>query len=290
MKICRFDDHRLGVVLEAEGEVADVSAVLDSLPAVRYPLPRHDPLIANLNLLRARIEEALPKAKRTALSSVKLLSPVANPGKIMAAPVNYLKHLQEVQKDPSLHHNNSIAHIQKAGIFLKATSSLIGAGEAICIAYPDRRTDPEIELVIVIGRKAKDVKAADALGFVAGYAIGLDVTIRGPEDRSLRKSPDTYTVLGPWLVTADELGDPGALSFALKVNDEAKPRQASNTNDLIIDVPALIEWASSFYTLHPGDLLFTGTPEGVSQIKAGDQLEAQIERIGRMRVAVRAAA
>ena len=164
----------------------------------------------------------------------------------MAAPVNYLKHLQEAQSDPSLHHDNSIAHIQKAGIFLKATSSLIGAGEPIRLTHPDRRTDPEIELVIVIGREAKNVKAADALGFVAGYCMGLDVTIRGPEDRSLRKSPDTYSVLGPWLVTADELDDPGALAFSLTVNDEPKPRQASNTNDLILSVPALIEWASSF--------------------------------------------
>ena len=286
MKICRFDENKLGVVLD--NEVADVTAVLESLPAVRYPLPSHDPLIANLDRLRPQIDAALPKAKRVALSSVKLLSPVANPGKLLAAPVNYLKHLQEAMNDPSLHHNSSIAHIQKAGLFLKATSSLIGPHDPIRIIQPDRRTDPEIELAVVIGRRAKNVKASDALGFVAGYCIGLDVTIRGPEDRSMRKSPDTYAVLGPWLVTADEIRDPGALSFALTFNAETTPRQSSNTSNLILSVPALIEWATSFYTLHPGDVLLTGTPEGVSQIKSGDTLEARFERIGSMRVAVTA--
>src|SRR5258706_3093173 len=108
MKICRFDDNRLGVVLDSE--VADVTAALDILPAVRYPLPRHDPLIANLDKLRTQIDALLPKAKRVALSSVKLLSPVANPGKLLGAPVNYLKHLQEAINDPHRHHNNSIAH------------------------------------------------------------------------------------------------------------------------------------------------------------------------------------
>lgn len=287
MKICRFDDNLLGVVLD--DEIADVTSALDVLPAVRYPLPRHDPLIANLDKLRPRIEAALPKARRVALSRVKLLCPVANPGKLMGAPVNYLKHLQEAISDPSLHHNNSIAHIEKAGIFLKATSSLIGPGDSIRITQPERRTDPEVELAVVIGRAAKDVAADRALTHVAGYCIGLDVTIRGPEDRSMRKSPDTYSVLGPWLVTADEIPDAGTLALALSVNDEPSPRQSSNTNDLIMSVPALIEWASRFYTLHPGDVLFTGTPAGVSQVKAGDTLHASIERIGSMRVAVSAA-
>ena len=124
----------------------------------------------------------------------------------------------------------------------------------------------------------------EALGYVAGYCIGLDITLRGPEERSLRKSIDTYCVLGPALVTADEIPDPGQLALELQVNGE--PRQSANTRDLIIDVPGLIELASSFYTLHPGDVLLTGTPEGVAPIVPGDVMTARIERIGSMQVAV----
>lgn len=285
MRICRYDNNKLGVVVGTE--VADVTAVLDSLPEVRYPLPRHDLLIAHLAELRPKIEAALPKARRVALSSVHLLSPVANPGKLVAAPVNYAKHLQEVLGDANLHHNNQISHIERAGLFLKATSSLVGVGHGIEINQPDRRTDHEVELAVVIGREAKNVVAANALDYVAGYCIGLDITIRGPEERSMRKSPDSYSVLGPWLVTADELPDPNALAFSLTVNGES--RQSSNTSDLIIGVSALIEFATRFYTLHPGDVIYTGTPEGVAPIIAGDRIDARIEGIGEISVAVRAA-
>lgn len=140
---------------------------------------------------------------------------------------------------------------------------------------------------MVIGRTASNVPRAEALDYVAGYCIGLDITIRGPEERSLRKSPDTYTVLGPWLTTADEVPDPGHLDFWLAVNGET--RQRSNTSDLILGVPALIEFATSFYTLHPGDVIITGTPEGVGNIHPGDVMTAEIEGVGSMAVAVRAA-
>jgi len=153
--------------------------------------------------------------------------------------------------------------------------------------HTDRRNDPEVELVIVIGKAARNVKAAQALDYVAGYCIGLDITIRGPEERSFRKSPDTYTVLGPWLVTADELADPSNLQLSIRVNGEL--RQDANTNDLVLGVRELIEMASSFYTLHPGDVIMTGTPQGVSPIRPGDTMLAQIERIGAMSVAVGAA-
>jgi 2-keto-4-pentenoate hydratase/2-oxohepta-3-ene-1,7-dioic acid hydratase in catechol pathway len=122
---------------------------------------------------------------------------------------------------------------------------------------------------------------------VAGYCIGLDMTIRGSEDRSLRKSPDSYCVLGPWLVTPDEVPDPGALQIGIRVNGEA--RQNANTRDLILGVPALIAWASSFYTLHPGDVLLSGTPQGVGPVRPGDVMLASLERVGEMRVAVSAA-
>ena len=288
MRLCRFNQNRFGLV---DGDtVRDVTAALDVLPQVRYPLPTHDLLIANLAAVTARVTTIAGDAPAVPLSSVKLLSPIANPGKIIAAPVNYQKHLDEVRGDAQLHHNNTghTLTIQSAGLFLKATSSLAGASDGIAVRMPDRRTDHEVELAFVIGREARNVPAADALGYVAGYCIGLDVTIRGSEDRSFRKSPDSYSVLGPWLVTADEIPDPGALDLQIAVN--GAQRQQSNTRYLILGVRELIELASSFYTLYPGDVIFTGTPEGVSPIEAGDHIVATIQRIGTMEVNVRAAA
>ena len=285
MKICRFNDNRLGVV---EGDkIKDVSAALEVLPQHAYPFPQHDLLIANLPAVIARIRTLLADAPTVALAGARLLSPVANPGKIVAAPVNYEKHLKEVLGDPNIHHNNQIGEIQRVGLFLKANSSLVGASEGVALRKRDRRNDHEVELAVIIGKEANNVSRADALQYVAGYSIGLDITIRGPEERSLRKSPDTYTVLGPWLVTSDELSDPNALDLSIKVNDEV--RQKSNTSDLILDVAHLIEFASSFYTLHPGDILITGTPEGVGPIEPGQTMTAEIEKIGVMQVAIRAA-
>ena len=237
-------------------------------------------------MLRPLIEQAAKGTPAIKLESVSLLSPVANPGKIIAAPVNYKKHLEEVLADKGIHHGKLVDEIQRAGLFLKATSSLVGAGAGVDLVHTDRRNDHEVELAVVIGSRAKNLKLADALAHVAGYCIGLDITIRGPEDRSFRKSPDSYCVLGPWLVTSDELPDPSHLDLSIKVNDQF--RQQSNTSDLILSVQELIVWASSFYTLHPGDVIITGTPQGVGPIKPGDVMDAEVQCIGAMRVAVRA--
>ncbi|PYR25636.1 MAG: FAA hydrolase family protein [Acidobacteria bacterium] len=287
MKLCRFDDGRLGLV--EPGQVRDVTAALDVLPAYRYPLPPFDPLIANLDAVIARVRTVASHAPAVPLRSITLLSPVANPGKIVCAPVNYQKHLDEVRDNAALHHHNTatMAPIHTAGLFLKATSSLVGPGQGIALRKVDRRNDHEVELAVVIGRQASDVEAKDGYGHVAGYAIGLDITIRGPEERSLRKSPDSYAVLGPWLVTADEIPNPGALDLRISVNGDL--RQSSNTKYLILGVPELIAYASSFYTLNPGDVIITGTPEGVSPIQPGDVITACIEQIGTMEVKVRAA-
>jgi 2-keto-4-pentenoate hydratase/2-oxohepta-3-ene-1,7-dioic acid hydratase in catechol pathway len=287
MLLCRFDENRLGVIDGAN--VLDVTAALDVLPAFRYPLPSYDLLFANLDQVKARIRVIRDGAPSVPLASVRLLSPVANPTKIIAAPVNYQKHLDEVKGDRQLHQNNQ-AHtitIQKAGLFLKACSSLVGPDEGVALRHLDRRNDHEVELALVIGKKGNNISRAEALNYVAGYAIALDITIRGAEDRSFRKSPDSYTVLGPWLVTADEIPDPGDLNLKISVNGEM--RQNSNTKYLILGVPELIELASSFYTLYPGDIISTGTPEGVSPIVPGDRIVATIEKIGTMTVDVRAA-
>jgi 2-keto-4-pentenoate hydratase/2-oxohepta-3-ene-1,7-dioic acid hydratase in catechol pathway len=283
--LCRFNDDRLGLV--SEGTIHDVTSVLKCLPSCHYPYPTDDAFIKSLPGLVSQISECAKSAITTRVSSVSLLSPVANPGKIVAAPLNYSKHSQEVAADSNLHHQNT-AHlrpIREAGLFLKATSSLVGASQGVAIRHHGRRTDHEVELAVIIGKEANGVKAEDALQYIAGYSIGLDITARGSEDRSFRKSIDTYTVLGPWLITSDELGDPSKLELWITVN--GKLRQKATTADLILGIPELIEFASSFYTLHPGDILLTGTPEGVGPIVPGDTMKAYVERIGEMEVLVR---
>ncbi len=282
MKICRYDDQRVGLV--QAGAVLDVTAVLEELGRFGYPLPKYDPFIAKLGSLKGKMEEAARRAKPVPLDEVKLLAPVANPGKIIAAPVNYAKHLQEALADKGIHHGNLVNEIHKAGMFLKATSAVVGPGEGVKLVHTERRNDHEVELALVIGRTAKNVNAAAALDYIAGYCIGLDMTIRGPEERSLRKSPDSYCVLGPWLATPDEVGDPGRLQVSLTVNGE--PRQDASTSDLILGVGELIAWGSSFYTLHPGDVILTGTPQGVGPVRPGDTMQARIDRIGAMQVKV----
>ena len=287
MRLCRFGDSNLGLV---EGStVRDVTAALDVLPACRYPLPGYDLLIANLDAVIGRIRAIAASSPTLPLEGLKLLSPVANPGKIIAAPVNYAKHLGEVAMDSQLNAGNPghTITIQKAGLFLKANSALAGPGEGIALRHLERRNDHEVELAVVIGKRASHISARQALEYVAGYSIGLDITIRGSEDRSFRKSPDSYMVLGPWLVTADEIPNPGELDLSIELNGEMK--QSSNTRFMTLGVAELIEMASSFYTLNPGDIIITGTPEGVSPIVPGDVIVAEVEKIGSMEVKVRAA-
>lgn len=285
MRLCRFGENRLGLV-ENTG-VRDVTAALDVLPSHSYPFPRFDVMLANLSSLRSRVQEIAAAAPQLEGEGLRLLSPVANPGKVIGAPVNYQKHLDEARSDAELHHNNQIAAIRRAGLFLKAPSSLVGPGEGIALRKLDRRNDHEVELAVVIGETANNVLAKNALDYVAGYGIGLDISMRGPEERCLRKSADSYSVFGPWLVTADEIEDPNNLDLSIQVNGET--RQSSNTSNMILDIEELIEYASAFYTLYPGDIIMTGTPEGVGPIVPGDKILASIERIGSMQVEVRAA-
>jgi 2-keto-4-pentenoate hydratase/2-oxohepta-3-ene-1,7-dioic acid hydratase in catechol pathway len=221
------------------------------------------------------------------VEAVRFEAPVANPNKLIAAPVNYLKHQAEANADGGKNFDKDVKTIEHYGLFLKGNGSLVGTSEGVEIAFPDRRTDHEIELVVVIGKGGRNIPRDRALQHVAGYTIGLDMTIRGPEDRSLRKSLDTFSVLGPWLVTADEIADPNRLDMLLTVNGEV--RQRASTADLIFDVQRLIEYASRYYTLLPGDLIYTGTPEGVGPVVPGDLMRCSIERIGEVDVPVRGA-
>ena len=157
----------------------------------------------------------------------------------------------------------------------------------MALRFLDRRNDHEAELAVIIGRKGSNISRQAALDHVAGYAIGLDMTVRGPELPSFRKSIDTYAVLGPWMVTADEIADPDALDFELKLNGATK--QKSNTRHLDYDVRRLIEYASAYYTLYPGDIIMTGTPAGVGPVQPGDVMQVSMQGIGEMEVKVRAA-
>jgi 2-keto-4-pentenoate hydratase/2-oxohepta-3-ene-1,7-dioic acid hydratase in catechol pathway len=284
MKLCRFNDNRLGVV---EGDtVLDVTAALDVIPPMRYPAPLGDQFIANFAAVSERALALKGSAPRLALKDVTLLSPVGNPTKIVNAPINYVKHITESNADPGIKHGRSnITHISDWGLFLKATSSLVGFGSEVKLLYPDRRNDHELELAVVIGKQGRNIAEADARKHVIGYSLGLDMTTRGKELLSWRKSADTYAVLGPWLATADEVGDPNALDLVLKVNGEV--RQSANTRDLVYNVDKLISWASEKYTLYPGDIILTGTPEGVGPVVPGDVMHCYIQNVasGEMRVA-----
>jgi 2-keto-4-pentenoate hydratase/2-oxohepta-3-ene-1,7-dioic acid hydratase in catechol pathway len=283
MRICRFDQDRLGLV---KGEdVLDVTPALEAIPQQRWPLALGDPLIAHLDRVLERVRALEANAPRRRLAEVTLKSPVANPTKIVNAPINYQAHIDEAKADPKLGGGRKLNHITDWGLFLKATSALIGPGERIRLrGGVEKRNDHEVELAVVIGRECRKATLESALDFVCGYAIGLDMTIRGPEMPSWRKSVDTYAVCGPWLTTKDEVPDPNDLRLSIKVNGET--RQDSTTARMVYSVQRLIEYATSMYTLYPGDLIFSGTPEGVGPVKPGDVLTAEIERVGRFDVRI----
>tara|TARA_R110002110_G_scaffold415612_2_gene651660 strand:- start:120740 stop:121615 length:876 start_codon:yes stop_codon:yes gene_type:complete len=289
MRLCRYTDNQLGedqLGLVRDDLLFDATAALESLPPLTWPIPHGDHLIANLDALRPAIEHAADDSHPVPVSSVVLKSPVANPSKIIGAPVNYQKHHEEAVADQEINLGRDVKTIDTYGLFMKANSSLVGPGEGVALRFADRRNDHEVELAVIIGEGGSDIAEADAMRHICAYSIGLDMTVRGTEDRSLRKGVDTYSVLGPWLVTTDEIADPGHLDLEIRVNDEL--RQKSNTQNLIFDIPRLIAYASSFMTLYPGDVIMTGTPEGVGPVVPGDVMHARIDGVGAMSVPVRA--
>jgi 2,4-diketo-3-deoxy-L-fuconate hydrolase len=287
MRICRFDNDRLGVI---RGDmVHDVSAAQDEIrKAARYDM-RGDAVIAALPQWREQLEQMAAAAPGKPLSQVKLLPPVARPSKLMAAPTNYRKHIEEMNHVAEAHVGGVrrfSTDIGEAGIFLKANSSLVGPSEGIPVRFPDKRNDHEIELVMIIGKEGSRIPRDKAMDYIAGYSLGLDMTVRGPQDRSMRKSCDGYSVLGPWIVTADEIANPDDVPLSLTVNGET--RQDTNTGYLIYDIRRLIEFASEYYTLYPGDVYYTGTPEGVGPVKPGDRLSGRsVPVLGELQIDVR---
>lgn len=213
-----------------------------------------------------------------AIEDVEIEPIVPDPTKVIAAPVNYRDHQQEMNEDYG---------IDALGVFLKAPSSVLGHGGTVVLPYTDRRFDQEGELAVVISRTARFVDVADALMYVAGYTCCLDITMRGGEDRSTRKSFDTFSPVGPQLVTPDEVGDLSRLQLRTTVNGTL--RQDADIADLIWGVPELLSYASSVMTLYPGDIITTGTPAGIGQIADGDNVSVEIDGIGELTITVSSA-
>ncbi|HEX2041684.1 MAG TPA: fumarylacetoacetate hydrolase family protein [Acidimicrobiales bacterium] len=201
--------------------------------------------------------------------------PMPRPPKIVGAALNYRAHAEEMQAGPT---------VETGGLFLKASSSVVGPGATVLLPFADRRTDQEAELGVVIGRPARHVDAGDALDHVLGYTCLLDISVRGEGDRSIRKSFDTFTPIGPFLATPETVGDPGALRLRCWVGDEL--RQDGSTSELLRSVPELIAEISAAMTLEPGDVIATGTPAGVGPLAPGDRIAVEIERVGRLEVDV----
>jgi len=214
-------------------------------------------------------------------ANIRLGCPVANPSKIICVGLNYAKHAAET----------GAAVPSEPIIFLKATSAITGPYDAIHIPRNSTKTDWEVELAVVIGKRASYVTQETAMDYVAGYCLHNDVSERafqlergGTWDKG--KGCDSFAPLGPWLVTKDEIPNPHNLRLWLKVNEQTM--QDGNTDDLIFDVPTLVSYISSFMTLLPGDIISTGTPSGVGMgikpapiyLKPGDVVELGIDGLG----------
>lgn len=249
-----------------------MTQVLERLPVYRWPAPAGDGLIARLPELRPHIAAACVGAPAIDLARVSLHSPVANPGKVIAVRDNYREG--DTDAAPAV-----------PDLFIKAVSSVAGPAAGIKLGLPGRRVDHEVELVVVVGRRVERTADAVLPDVVAGYCIGIDVTMRGSEDRGLRKSLDGFTVIGPWLTTADEIADPGGLALELAINGEV--RQRGVTSRLLQGVPALLAAAATYFALQPGDLLMTGTPPGVGPLESGDIVRCSIDQLGTMLVEVK---
>jgi 2-keto-4-pentenoate hydratase/2-oxohepta-3-ene-1,7-dioic acid hydratase in catechol pathway len=272
MRLVQYNGGRIGVV--RDDLVYDITVAIGSDPAA-WPPTNMLQLIKNFDALLPRIKPALASSG-VAIEEVHLEAPILWPNKLIAYPVNYLAHGEE---------RNVTLRADTNGFFLKASSSLSGPCDPIVLPdLAEREVHHECELAIIIGKTGRQIDVSQSLNYVFGYSCLIDVTLRGKEDRVMRKSYDTFTPIGPAIVTSDEVGDPGALELKLWVNTEL--RQHANTRDLILDVPNMIAMASSVATLYPGDIIASGTPAGVGAIRSGDCVTIEIERVGRMSISV----
>jgi 2-keto-4-pentenoate hydratase/2-oxohepta-3-ene-1,7-dioic acid hydratase in catechol pathway len=292
VKLALFDDNRLGVVTTSP----DGDTVVDVTGALPWPHDA-DPLTAgwwralcrDFSDLAPALANAAADGNPRPVAEVELHAPALSPTKVIAAASNYGEHVAEMHgvQERTL---GKVEHwMMSFDVFLKAPSSIVGPGSDVVLP-PDvvaagHEVHHESELVIVIGRGGKDIPVDAAMDAVLGFTAGLDITVRSAADRSRRKSYDSFSPLGPWLVTRDEIGDGDDLDILLTSGGEV--RQSVNTRDLLTPVPQIVAYASTIMTLNPGDVIFTGAPPGVGPIAAGEKLEMTIGGIGSMTVAVR---
>ncbi|KRV50456.1 hypothetical protein AQ490_15335 [Wenjunlia vitaminophila] len=294
MRLAIINDWRLGVVDPVAGTVVDVH---DALPW------RHDPdpfgagwwlrLCRELPHLRNAIGRAAAAGPPVPLDEVALRPPVLNPGKVIACACNYAGHVTEM-RDRVMPERTAGAGrwLLDFDVFLKAPSSVCGPRDTVVLpaTTPGGEEAPvhhEAELTVVIGTGGRDIPPERAMSHVLGYLIGLDMTVRASGDRSRRKSHDTFTPLGPWLTTADEVPDPHDIEIELRVGSEV--RQKVNTAALLTRVDRIVNYASTCMRLEPGDVIMTGAPPGVGPVEDGDVLDVSMTGLGRMHVPVRAA-
>jgi 2-keto-4-pentenoate hydratase/2-oxohepta-3-ene-1,7-dioic acid hydratase in catechol pathway len=276
MKIVRFEhDGRALAGLMQDGGVTSFAALGMAFDSVERLIAGGDAMLAVLG------ERARARGPEHALSAVKLLAPLANPRKFLAIGLNYRKHIEEFDAPGRGVPPHQIW-------FNKQVSCINGPGGEIDPGVT-AMLDYEVELGAVIGKPAKSVSAANALAHVFGYTIVNDVTARDWQRHAatwtVGKSFDTHGPIGPCIVTADEIADPQDLNLRCFVNGQQ--RQGSNTRDMIHSVAQQIEYLSTAFTLEPGDILATGTPEGVGMamtppnyLKSGDVVRCEIDGIG----------
>ena len=262
----------------ADGQTRTGIVVGDTIVASGVPGTMID-LIRDWAALKPQLEAKAKAGGGVPLTSVKLEAPVQRPGKIFAIGLNYADHIAE----------SNMAAPERQVWFTKAQTSINGPYDPIEIARGTATADYEVELVAVIGTGGKHISAADAPTAVFGYCVGNDVTERmwqhATPQWSLGKSFDTHAPIGPWIVTADELGDPHNLGLRCLVNGEQ--RQNSNTSHLVFNIWQQVEHLSTGMTLEPGDVLFTGTPGGIGAamdprqfLKAGDVVRCEVDQLG----------
>lgn len=272
MRLVRFDGGRIGLL--RNDHIFDVTDLADS-DRRSWPPVAMLRVIADFGNLRPELEQAFSRIG-IPVEAVRLEPPISWPQKLLAYPVNYLAHGHEM---------NSSNRAGINGFFMKSPSSISGPSDPIVLPdVPSREIHHECELGLIIGRRGRHVPLSDAEDYVFGYCCLIDCTVRGKEERVMRKSYDTFTPIGPAIVTKDEVGDAGSIDMKLWVNDEL--RQHANTRDLLVDIPNMITMAASVLTLEPGDIIATGTPAGVGPINPGDIVTIDIERVGRMSIPV----
>lgn len=275
MKLLFFNDFQLGVL---KGDsVVDVSAEVTDIPHTG-PHDLISGLIERFTDYRPRLESCVAKASGTPVSSVRIRPPLPKPGSIVCMAVNYMEDGTRSEPAP-------------INAFHKAATGIIGPEETMLLPdVPATIFEGEAEMAVVIGRRATNVRAADAMNYVFGYVNFIDGSARGlpPAGNTFfqMKSRETFAPIGPYLVTADEIRDPHNLQIRLWVNGTLK--QNFNTDDMAHQIPRCIEWLTSIHTLEPGDILATGTNHrGLSAFQNGDVVELETEGLGRLRIKVR---